>query len=392
MVGVLGTGAFAVVYRAHDPALDVDVAIKLLAGHHAHHPEIRSRFIAEARTLQRLSDDRVVTVHDIGEFDGRPYIVMEVVDGGTLDDRLSDGRTLGTGDVEWLVDGLGAALVVVHAAGFVHRDIKPSNLLIRHTRDADQLVLGDFGLAREIEQRRLTVAAGADAYMAPEQRLPGAPVDRRADVYAASGVVGHATFGTDWRRILVPSGPHQVTALEPPGTEPLAFELRRGLSADPAERHASISEWAEAVRAAASDHAMVVESLHDALPRRPPVVRLVAGTLVVLAMVLAAATIAGPSGSGDDAGRRPDTSAATGEPEGPDIVGPNSVLVGDPATFAHADRTGVDYLWIVPSGSIGEGDTVTFTPSEAIDFEITLIETDRGVERITTRQIEVRTP
>ena len=288
---MLGVGAFAVVYRAHDPTLDIDVAIKLLTEHHAHDPETRARFIAEAHALRRLSDDRIVTVHDIGEFGGRPFLVMELVEGGSLEDLLPDGRTLGNAEVEWLVAGLGAALVVVHAAGFVHGDIRPSNVLIRHAGAVDQLVLADFGVARDVDQGRLTVAAGTDGFLAPEQRLPGAGVDVRADVYAASGVVGRAAFGADWRQILVPSGPHQVTALEPPGTEPLAFELRRGLSARPADRHSSISEWTEAVRDATHDHAAVIETANEGAPRPRPMVRFVAAGLVVLAMVLAFATV-----------------------------------------------------------------------------------------------------
>ena len=89
-------------------------------------------------------------------------------------------------------------------------------------------------------------------------------------------------------------------SLEPAGTEPLAYELRRGLSLDPAERHASISEWAAAVGDAASDHAAVVDTGEERLPRRRPVVRVAAGALVVLAMLLAFATVTSPSGSGDD--------------------------------------------------------------------------------------------
>lgn len=264
---MLGTGALAVVYRAHDPALDTEVAIKVLSPESAQDPAIAARFTAEARRLQGLSDERLVAVHDIGEFDDRPYLAMELIDGGTLADQLSEGRTLDPDDIERLVDGLGAAIVVVHAAGHIHRGITPSDVLIRHTSRGDQLVLADFGL--------------------------GDTVDGRADVHAASAVVGRAAFGDDWRRILVPHGPHGVTALEPPGTEPLAFELRRGLAPDPSERHASISEWTRAVRAAASDHAEVVAADQDARHRRGPVVRLVAGALVVLAMVLAAATISG---------------------------------------------------------------------------------------------------
>ena len=77
------------------------------------------------------------------------------------------------------------------------------------------------------------------------------------------GVIGRAAFGSEWHRILVPNGPHQATAPEPSGTEPLAFELRRGLSANPAERHASISEWIEAVSDAAIDHAAVTQTAYE---------------------------------------------------------------------------------------------------------------------------------
>ena len=287
---MLGNGSLAVVYLAHDPEFDIDVAVKLLAEPDARNPEIRARFVAEAQALRQLSDDRVVTVYDIGDFEGRPFLAMEFVDGGTLDDLLRDGRTLSNAEIGWLVAGLGAAVVVVHAAGFVHRGITPSNILIRHAGTVDQVVLADFGLARD-DQGRRTVPVGTDGYLAPEQRLPGVPVDGRADVYAASAVIGRAVFGTGWRQILVPSGLHQVTALEPPGTEPLAFELRRGLSANPADRHASISEWTDSVREATSDHAAVVETANEGAPRSRPMVRFVAAGLVVLAMVLAVATV-----------------------------------------------------------------------------------------------------
>ena len=310
---MLGTGVFAVVYGAYDPVLGIEVAVKVLSAEHASDPETAARFTAEARKLQSLSDERVVTVHDIGEFEGRPYLAMERIDGGTLADRLSDDRTLAPDDVDWLIDGLGAAIVVVHAAGHVHRGITPGNVLIRRTAHGDQLVLADFGIGDVVDQRRrATASSGADGFIAPEQRRAGLVVDGRADVHAASAVVGRATFGDDWRRIMVPHGPHGVTALEPPGTEPLAFELRRGLAIDPRERHASISEWTQALQAAASEHAAVIASGEDARPRRGPVVRLVAGALVVLAMVLAAATISGTSDSNED--RPPITSPDGGAP------------------------------------------------------------------------------
>jgi eukaryotic-like serine/threonine-protein kinase len=80
---LLGSGSFAAVYRAYDPALDADVAIKVLADHHSAVHDVRERFIREARLLRRLASDRLVTVHDIGEWRGQPYLVMEAVAGGS---------------------------------------------------------------------------------------------------------------------------------------------------------------------------------------------------------------------------------------------------------------------------------------------------------------------
>ena len=210
---MLGTGTFAVVYRAHDPTLGIDVAVKVLAEPHAHDPVIRARFLTDAQTLRQLSDDRIVTVHDIGEFDGRPFLAVELVDGGTLEDLLRDGQTLPTVEIEWLVAGLGAALVVVHAAGFVHRDIRPSNVLIRHGGAVDQLVLADFGVARDVDQVRLTIAAGTDGFLAPEQRVPGA--DSRRSSRRVCGVRRRRARGVR-HRLATDSRPQRP----PPGDGP----------------------------------------------------------------------------------------------------------------------------------------------------------------------------
>ena len=291
VLGVLGSGMRAVVYRAHDPALGVDVAVKVLAEPHAQDPKLRADFVAAVQTFRGFSGDRIVTVYDTGEFERRPYLVMELIDGGALEDRLEDEQTFGPAEIEWLVTELGAAIVVVLSVGLVHRDIRPGNVLIRNVAPGEQVLLTDLGLARETDQRHLAAAAEADAYTAPEQRIPGAAIDGRTDVYSASGVIGRAAFGSEWHRILVPNGPHQATAPEPSGTEPLAFELRRGLSANPAERHASISEWIEAVSDAATDHAAVTQTAYEAATPRRPVMRLFAAGLIVLAMVMALATV-----------------------------------------------------------------------------------------------------
>ena len=201
--------------------------------------------------------------------DGPPFF-------DTLADRLAGGVTLPLSELQWLVEGLGEAIVVLHAAGRVHGRISPSTLLIQNDDGRERLVLADVG---------------------PIGALTS-PSDRGADVYAASAVVGRAAFGVGWHAILVPTGPAQATAFEPTGTEPLAFELRRGLSADPALRHGTISEWTDSVTEALSDHAAVVTAdLDSERIGRRPVVRMVAAALVVLALLLAAASITRTSSS-----------------------------------------------------------------------------------------------
>lgn len=196
---------------------------------------------------------------------------------------MAGGATLSVSELEWLVAGLGDAIVVLHAAGIVHGGITPSTLLIRRDDGRDRLVLANVGPPHSV----------------------GTSLEATADVYAASAVVGRAAFGAAWQAILVPTGPAQATALEPAGTEPLAFELRRGLSPDPAQRHRTISEWTAAVKEALTDHAAVVADHATERTSRRPVVRIVAAALVVLALLLAAASITRTSNTDDGSGAAP---------------------------------------------------------------------------------------
>jgi eukaryotic-like serine/threonine-protein kinase len=186
----LGHGGMATVYCARDTKLDRQVAIKLLADNFAGDEDVRKRFSREARLAARLDHPNVVQVFDVGEDDGRPYIVMEYVDGGTLADRLGRrGRSLGQAEALQLLcqlcDGLGHA----HGKKLVHRDIKPQNLLLRESDGC--LKITDFGIARAAEETtRLTrpgKVIGTDRYMAPEQ-LADEKITPAADVYAC-GVV-----------------------------------------------------------------------------------------------------------------------------------------------------------------------------------------------------------
>ena len=186
----LGHGGMATVYRAHDLKLDREVAIKLLADNFAGDDEVRKRFSREARLAARLDHPNVVQVFDVGEDEERPFIVMEHVEGGTLEDwlnrrRRSFDREEALRLLGQLCEGLGHA----HAKKLVHRDIKPQNLLLRDSDDC--LKITDFGIARAAEETtRLTrpgKVIGTDRYMAPEQLADG-KITPATDVYAC-GVV-----------------------------------------------------------------------------------------------------------------------------------------------------------------------------------------------------------
>jgi serine/threonine protein kinase len=186
----LGHGGMATVYRARDLKLDREVAIKLLADNLAGDDEVRKRFSREARLAARLDHPNVVQVFDVGEDEGRPFIVMEHVEGGTLADRLSRRRrSLDRDEALRLLGQLCEGLGHAHAKQLVHRDIKPQNLLLRESDDC--LKITDFGIARAAEETtRLTRpgrVVGTDRYMSPEQLADG-KITPATDVYAC-GVV-----------------------------------------------------------------------------------------------------------------------------------------------------------------------------------------------------------
>src|SRR4051812_18748654 len=199
VTGLLGTGASSTVLRAHDPELDVDVAVKLLADHLVGREDVVQRFLGEARVLRDLADAHVVGVHDVGVLDsGQPYLVMDLLDEGTLADRLEvlAGADATPSPADGLAVGLGLADPggALDDLGLVHGDIKPENVFLRRTAStaspvatpaADStavlgpgvgLVLGDFGLAGE--QGEAASGSGSAGYAAPEQER-GAAVDVR---------------------------------------------------------------------------------------------------------------------------------------------------------------------------------------------------------------------
>ena len=179
----IGQGGMATVFRAHDPTLDREVAIKVLPSYHMDDPTFADRFAQEARTAAGLRHANILQIYDFGEDKGFTYIVTELVTGGTLQDKLGP-EPLSVAETIRLMSPLADALDYAHAQGIIHRDIKPANVLL----DEDQRpILADFGLARMLEASiRLTQASqalGTPEFMSPEQ-AKGGDTDHRSDLYA----------------------------------------------------------------------------------------------------------------------------------------------------------------------------------------------------------------
>ena len=189
LVEVLGTGAFATVWRAHDPVLRADVAIKVLADNWCRDIEMRSRFLAEARNALELTNEHLIRVHHVAEADDdnqTPYIVMALADAGTLEERNRRRRLLrpNVRDSLRIVRDVALAAAALHQSGLIHRDLKPGNVLFCTTASGEErLVLGDFGLARALNNAALTAVAGTPAYAAPEQAQGLSPLTPQVDLY-----------------------------------------------------------------------------------------------------------------------------------------------------------------------------------------------------------------
>jgi eukaryotic-like serine/threonine-protein kinase len=228
--GRLGHGGMATVLLAHDRKLDREVAIKLLADNLAGDEDVRVRFTREARLAAKLDHPNVVRVFDVGEEDDRPYIVMELVAGGTLADRLERRRrALPLSEALPLLRQMGDGLGHAHAKRLVHRDVKPQNLLLRSADGC--LKIADFGIARAAEETRLTRTGrviGTDRYMAPEQLSDGR-ISPATDVYAC-GVVAY--------EMLPKRRPPELTEI-----------VQRCLQANPRDRFADGRELREALAA-----------------------------------------------------------------------------------------------------------------------------------------------
>ena len=297
----LGGGGMAVVYLARDEELGRPVAVKVLAENLADDPELRERFVREARLAARLSHPNVVRVYDAGEEDGLPFIVMECVDGESLAETIRrEGRIDPDRVVELGVQAC-AGLEHAHRAGLIHRDVKPANLL---TTADGTLKVADFGIAHAVGGTRVTAVGtvlGTAAYLSPEQAL-GEPVTPASDLYSLGACLyelvagkppfGYETFGEMLSRSR--AGPPPRLEGAPPALE---AAIRSCLQADPEQRPEAAGELARllaASRAEAPPTAATEVARFDVAPRwGRPLVLVAAAGAVALATLLAALALAG---------------------------------------------------------------------------------------------------
>src|SRR5215208_2594353 len=251
----LANGGMASVWQAHDELLDRPVAVKVLAPHLGEDDRARRRFAREARTAAGLSSHpNVVTIYDVGEYDGKSFIVMELVEGGTVADRLRgvDGRIPHRVALRWLAEA-GSALDAAHEAGIVHRDVKPANMLLDRR---GRLALADFGIARLGLEDQITQTGqvlGTAAYISPEQAL-GEPSTAASDRYALAVVAFELlTGGRPFKaenfaaqaRAHIEDDPPRVSQLDPQLSERVDDVIDRGMAKDPGDRWDTAEEFVE---------------------------------------------------------------------------------------------------------------------------------------------------
>jgi tetratricopeptide (TPR) repeat protein/class 3 adenylate cyclase len=267
IVALVGEGGMGRVYRARDPRLERDVALKVLTSQ----PEgwaHTERFGREARAASALNHPNIVTIYDIGEAAGIPFIAMEYLSGGSVRERLIAGR-LELDEALDLASQIADGLAAAHARGVIHRDLKPGNVMVSGDRTAK---IVDFGLAkleartewpeRQASGRREPVTAdgaifGTFAYMSPEQAT-GRPVDYRSDLFSFGAMVYEMVTGErpfdrgstpETMAAILKEQPAPAAALNPLVPPPLEWAIDRCLAKDPTDRYESTRDLARDLKA-----------------------------------------------------------------------------------------------------------------------------------------------
>ena len=253
----LGQGSMGIVYKAHDPNLDLILAVKVLRPECLQGETLVKRFLAEARVLGRLDHPNIVRVYNVDEDQGTVYIAMEFLEGEGLND-LAKRKRLSPGEIADLGAKIAEALGYAHSKGIVHRDVKPGNILVRSDGKPK---ITDFGIARiEDTAEHLRTQAGevlgTPAYMAPEQVL-SEPVDGRSDIFSLGIILyelcaGERPFRGDSLgavfQAITQATPVPLSERNPEIPAALAEVVERCLRRNPADRFQSGEELAAALR------------------------------------------------------------------------------------------------------------------------------------------------
>jgi len=265
ITGVLGAGGMSLVYEGENITIGRRVAIKVLHRHLAVHREILERFEREARTSARIRHPNIVDVLDFGRLDsGVPYIVMELLEGEALFDRLSAQGAMPVAKATQIVMTVVATLEAAHRAGVYHRDIKPENVFLARAADGSEIVkVVDFGIAKYSERcpngPRLTLeglAVGTPAYMSPEQAMGRDDIDGRSDLYSTgvllyellSNRLPHEGSLESTITKLMTEAPTNLLKLAPWVPASLALVVHKAMARRREDRYQTASELIDALR------------------------------------------------------------------------------------------------------------------------------------------------
>ncbi len=184
-----GSGGMGIVLRAFDPKLNRIVALKVLSPQMATSVNAQKRFLREARTAASISHDHIITIHAVGESNDLPYLVMEFIQGISLQEKINSKGSLEIKEVLRIGMQIASGLTAAHGQGLIHRDVKPGNILLENS--VERVKITDFGLARMVDDGSITrsgMVTGTPEYMAPEQ-AKGEPLDARADLFSLGSVL-----------------------------------------------------------------------------------------------------------------------------------------------------------------------------------------------------------
>ena len=255
IVSKIGEGGMGIVYKAHDTTLDRTVALKVLSPHLFRNQEFLNRFRVEAQAQARLNGPNIVTLHSMFEIPGSVVLVMEYVEGHTLEQRLHNEGRLSVASTVWVFEQAMLGVERAHRMGIVHRDLKPSNIFITNTHEVK---LMDFGVAKILDSKANTQSGsmiGTLMYISPEQ-IKGHDADFRSDIYTIGITLYQAVTGVlpfekktdyEYMNAHLHEQPLPPTALQPAIPQELEDIILKAMDKDPERRFQNAHEFRKAL-------------------------------------------------------------------------------------------------------------------------------------------------